>query len=35
MICGSHRRDPKSVDTGTADCEAGATDEIGYPIRRR
>ena len=34
-FCTWHRRDPKSVDTGTADCEAGATDEIGYPIRRR
>ena len=34
-FCTWHRRDPQSVDTGTADCEAGATDEIRYLVRRR
>ena len=34
-FCTWARRDPQSVDTGTADCEAGATDEIRYLVRRR
>ena len=34
-FCTWRRRDPQSVDTGTADCEAGASDEIRYLVRRR
>ena len=34
-FCTWHRRDPKSVDTGTADCESGASDEIQFLVRKR
>ena len=34
-FCTWLRRDPQSVDTGTADCEAGTSDEIRYVVRKR
>ncbi len=34
-FCTWRKRSPGSVDTGTADCEAGASDEIRYVVRKR
>lgn len=34
-FCTWRKRDLQSVNTGTGDCEAGATDEIRYVVRKR
>ena len=34
-FCTWRKRDPMSINTGTADCEAGAADEIRFLVRKR